>query len=126
VPERSWGVFLVRLGRYRGSRAAQVRPTQAPRDLKAQQRRDSTDKETTYASHGKDEVKGSSPFVGSRFRTAMSPQFDTIFVHGCPLLSIGRGGESPVQDLRTRASLGHSLTMDALYQLSYVGAGVRS
>jgi hypothetical protein len=45
--------------------------------------------------HGKDEVKGSSPFVGSRFLTATSPRFDTIFVHGCPLLSTSRGRQIP-------------------------------
>jgi hypothetical protein len=41
----SWGV----LGRYRGRVVDQARPAQSPRDLKPQQRRDSTDKETAYA-----------------------------------------------------------------------------
>jgi hypothetical protein len=48
--------------------------------------------------HGKDEVKGSSPFVGSRFCTGTSPGFGTIFVRVCPRLSIGPAGETQDQE----------------------------
>lgn len=44
--------------------------------------------------HGKDEVKGSSPFVGS-FRAKTSPQFCTIFVCVCPRLSRGQATHRP-------------------------------
>jgi hypothetical protein len=66
-------------------------PRRLPGDLKPQQRRDSTDKETSYATHGKDEVKGSSPFVGSFLYRKLT----SSSVHFCPRLSssVHRGGQ---------------------------------
>jgi hypothetical protein len=47
-----------------------------------------TDKETPYADHGKDEVSGSIPDVGSPLSTVTSPQFGigffAVVVRFCP------------------------------------------
>ena len=77
--------------------------------------------------HGKDEVAGSTPAVGSLFLPQRHQQFGIVFCSICPLLSAERkqritnqGAENGVLPKR-RAPLDRLLTMDALYRLSYVG-----
>ena len=82
--------------------------------------------------HGKAGVKGSSPFVGSPFFTAASPQFGIVFVRICPRLSAQWQPRNPREGAEYGvlptdwAPCGGLLTMEVLYQLSYVGASDES
>jgi hypothetical protein len=58
------GVFLAVPGASQGRFWPQVGPRQSPQAPKPQSGRDSTEKEASFAAHGKEGVRGSSPRVG--------------------------------------------------------------
>jgi hypothetical protein len=92
------GVFLAVLGAFQGQfwpETSRSRSQQAP---KTQPGRDLAYKETSLAIHGKDEVRGSSPRVGSTFlpqRHRSSIHFLSTVVRCC---RSGNGHENPAQE----------------------------